>query len=55
MDGVNIGVTSLDRLRKIVENREFVSMYMPTLPLLIPFLNITTNQDYLVKRIHGKS
>lgn len=55
LEGVCIGYTSLERLRKLADNREFVSTYMITLPLLIPFLDITYKQDYLVKRIHGKT
>lgn len=54
LESVTIGGTSVDRLRKLTENRDFTSMYMTTLPLLIPFLDTNINQEYLVKRIHGK-
>lgn len=54
LENALIGVASIDRLRKLMENREFISKYLTTLPLLIPFLDANVNQEYLVKRIHGE-
>lgn len=46
-----IGVVGLERLKKTAENLQLVSLHIPTLPMLIPFLEITTNQEYLFHRI----
>lgn len=46
-----IGNVALERLKKTAENQQLVSLYVPTLPSIIPFLEMSTNQDYLVKRI----
>lgn len=46
-----IGNIGLERLKKTAENQQLVSQYVPTLPSIIPFLEMSTNQDYLVKRI----
>lgn len=46
-----IGNVGLERLKKTAENQQLVSQYVPTLPSIIPFLEMSTNQDYLVKRI----
>lgn len=47
---MQIGHVGLDRLKKTREN-QLVARNIPTLPLLIPFLELTPNQDYLVNRI----
>lgn len=45
-----IGHVGLERLKKTSENH-LVTRNIPTLPLLIPFLELTPNQEYLVNRI----
>ncbi|CAG5101610.1 Similar to Tmem209: Transmembrane protein 209 (Mus musculus) [Cotesia congregata] len=45
-----VGHVGLDRLRKLAQAQNIV-MGIPTLPTLVPFLEISNNQDYLVKRI----
>lgn len=47
---IQIGHVGLDRLKKTTENH-LVTNNIPTLPLLIPFLELTPNQEYLVNRI----
>lgn len=47
---MQIGHVGLDRLKKTTENH-LVTSNIPTLPLLIPFLELTPNQEYLVNRI----
>ncbi|XP_015588188.1 transmembrane protein 209 isoform X2 [Cephus cinctus] len=44
------GQVGLDRLRKLAQSPVLVSG-VPTLPTLVPFLELSNNQDYLVKRI----
>ena len=44
------GCVGLDRLRKLAQAPFLVSA-IPTLPTLVPFLELSNNQDYLVKRI----
>lgn len=46
-----IGAVGLERLRKMAENQQFVQSCAPMLPLLFPFLDTFTNQEYLVQRI----
>ncbi|XP_032591607.1 transmembrane protein 209 [Drosophila grimshawi] len=46
-----IGTVSLERLRKMAENQQFVQSCAPMLPLLLPFLDTFNNQEYLVQRI----
>uniref|UniRef100_A0A182N9A0 Transmembrane protein 209 n=1 Tax=Anopheles dirus TaxID=7168 RepID=A0A182N9A0_9DIPT len=48
---IQIGSIGLERLKKTAENQQLVSLYIPRLPLLIPFLEISANQEYLVQRI----
>ncbi|XP_308809.5 transmembrane protein 209 isoform X1 [Anopheles gambiae] len=48
---IQIGNIGLERLKKTAENQQLVSLYIPRLPLLIPFLEMSTNQEYLVQRI----
>lgn len=44
------GHVGLDRLRKLAQAQFLVSA-IPTLPTLVPFLELSNNQEYLVKRI----
>ncbi|XP_066582864.1 transmembrane protein 209 isoform X2 [Prorops nasuta] len=44
------GNVGLDRLRKLAQAPSLVPA-IPTLPILVPFLELSNNQDYLVKRI----
>lgn len=48
---IQIGSIGLERLKKTAENQQLVSLYIPRLPLMIPFLEMSTNQEYLVQRI----
>lgn len=47
---IKIGSVSLERLKKTAEN-QMVSSYVPTLSMVLPFLEMSTNQEYLVQRI----
>ncbi|KAJ3665391.1 hypothetical protein Zmor_000888 [Zophobas morio] len=47
---MKIGGVGLDRLRKTAQITH-VTHFIPSLPTLIPFLEITSNQEYLEKRI----
>lgn len=47
---ITIGGVGLDRLRKTAQT-SYVTQYIPSLSTLIQFLEITPNQEYLVKRI----
>lgn len=47
---ISVGGVGLDRLRKTAQ-LSLVSQHIPSLPALIQFLEITTNQEYLVRRI----
>lgn len=48
---IQIGSVGLERLKKTAENKQFVSSHVPMLPLIVPFLEMSTNQEYLVQRI----
>ncbi|XP_055378828.1 transmembrane protein 209 isoform X2 [Condylostylus longicornis] len=48
---MKIGAVGLERLKKTAENQQFVNLHVPMLPLIVPFLDMTTNQEYLVQRI----
>ncbi|XP_017059140.1 transmembrane protein 209 [Drosophila ficusphila] len=48
---LKIGAVSLERLRKTAENQQFVQTCAPMLPMLLPFLDTFSNQEYLVQRI----
>lgn len=50
---MQIGNIALDKLKKTVENQQFVNQYMPMLPMITPFLDMSSNQEYLVQRIKG--
>ncbi|XP_055625345.1 transmembrane protein 209 [Toxorhynchites rutilus septentrionalis] len=52
---IQLGSVGLERLKKTAENQHLVTMYIPRLPLLIPFLEMSTNQEYLVQRIRDLS
>ncbi|KAL7301211.1 hypothetical protein TKK_0006178 [Trichogramma kaykai] len=43
------GSVGLDKLRKLAQS--FSASLIPTLPTLVPFLELCSNQDYLVNRI----
>lgn len=47
---IKIGAVGLERLKKMAEN-QMVASHVPTLSMVIPFLEMSTNQEYLVKRI----
>lgn len=47
---IKIGSVGLERLKKTAENH-MVSSYVPTLANVLPFLEMSTNQEYLVQRI----
>lgn len=47
---IKIGNVGLERLKKTAENH-MVSSYVPTLTMVLPFLEMSTNQEYLVQRI----
>lgn len=47
---IKIGSVGLERLKKTAENH-MVSSYVPTLSMVLPFLEMSTNQEYLVQRI----
>lgn len=47
---ITIGGVGLDRLRKTAQMSHVVQ-YIPSLSTLIQFLEVTPNQEYLVKRI----
>lgn len=47
---IKIGGVGLERLKKTAENH-MVSSYVPTLSMVLPFLEMSTNQEYLVQRI----
>ncbi|XP_067646124.1 transmembrane protein 209 isoform X2 [Eurosta solidaginis] len=48
---MRLGGIGLERLKKTVENQQFVNQYIPMLPLILPFLEMSSNQEYLVQRI----
>ncbi|XP_060656094.1 transmembrane protein 209 [Drosophila nasuta] len=52
---LKIGAVGLERLRKMAENQQFVQGCAPMLPLLLPFLDTFSNQEYVVQRIRELS
>ncbi|XP_037720559.1 transmembrane protein 209-like [Drosophila subpulchrella] len=48
---IKIGEISLERLKLIAEDRDFVRTYLPMLPKMLAFLQPFRNQEYLVLRI----
>ncbi|XP_034657648.1 transmembrane protein 209 [Drosophila subobscura] len=51
LNDLKIGAVSLERLRKTADNQQFVQTCAPILPMLLPFLDGFSNQEYLVQRI----
>ncbi|KAJ6640637.1 Transmembrane protein [Pseudolycoriella hygida] len=51
---LKIGCVGLDRLKKTAENQQLVGM-APVLPMIVPFLEMSSNQEYLVRRISDLS
>lgn len=51
LSDIKIGSVGLDRLKKTADNQQLIAMYAPMLPILVPFLDMSTNQEYLVQRI----
>lgn len=49
---VSVGVVGLERLKTTAHIPQ-VALHVPTLARLIPFLEISQNQEYLVSRIKG--
>ncbi|XP_047117235.1 transmembrane protein 209 [Schistocerca piceifrons] len=47
---MQIGSVGLERLKKTAQTLPVVQN-IPTLPLIVPFLDVTTNQEYLMARI----
>lgn len=50
---ITIGIVGLERLKKTAQIPQ-VAYNVPSLPCLVPFLEISTNQEYVVQRIRGK-
>ncbi|XP_030385426.1 transmembrane protein 209 [Scaptodrosophila lebanonensis] len=48
---MKIGSVGLERLRQMAENQQFLHTCAPMLPMLLPFLDTFSNQEYLVQRI----
>lgn len=48
---MKIGTVGLERLKKVAASNQHLIQNIPMLPKLIPFLELTANQEYLVKRI----
>lgn len=48
---MKIGSVGLERLKKIASTNQHLIQNIPMLPKLIPFLELTTNQEYMVQRI----
>lgn len=48
---LQIGSVGLERLKKTSENHQVLSGYVASLPMVIPFLELSPNQEYLVQRI----
>ncbi|XP_070509802.1 transmembrane protein 209 [Chironomus tepperi] len=48
---MKIGHVGIERLKKIASSNQQLIQFVPTLPKLLPFLELTTNQEFLVQRI----
>lgn len=48
---VQIGKVGLERLRKTAEVQPLVAAYVPMLPRIVDFVQMSSNQEYLVQRI----
>lgn len=51
---VRVGQVGLERLRKTARTLTVVQN-IPTLPNLVPFLELSPHQEYVVSRIKGQS
>lgn len=51
---VRIGHVGLDRLKKTAQTLQIMH-HVPTLAILVPFMELSNNQEYLVQRIKGVS
>lgn len=49
---IQLGCVGLERLKKTVEN-QLITSNIPMLRPIIPFLEMSSNQEYLVQRIKG--
>lgn len=49
---VQIGKVGLERLRKTAEVQPLVAAYVPMLPRIVDFVQVSSNQEYLVQRLH---
>lgn len=49
---VRVGHVGLDRLKKIAQTAQILQQ-IPTLSVLVPFMEISSNQEYVVQRIKG--
>jgi uncharacterized protein YoxC len=47
-----IGSSSLDKLKQISQMVQ-VAQYIPNFATLMPFLEVTQNQEYLLQRVKG--
>lgn len=48
---MKIGNVGIERLKKMSSTNQHLIQNIPMLPKLIPFLELTTNQEYMVQRI----
>lgn len=48
---VQVGKVGLERLRKTAEVQQLVGAYVPLLPKIVEFVQVSSNQEYLVQRI----
>lgn len=48
---MKIGSVGLERLKKLSSTNQHLIQNIPMLPKLLPFLELTTNQEYMVQRI----
>lgn len=48
---MKIGSVGLERIKKIATTNHQLIQHIPMLPKLIPFLELTSNQEFLVQRI----
>lgn len=48
---MKIGSVGLERLKKMASSNPHLVQHIPMLPKVIPFLELTTNQEFMVQRI----
>lgn len=48
---MKIGSVGLERLKKMSSTNQHLIQNIPMLPKLLPFLELTTNQEYMVQRV----